>query len=112
VHINAAGVNFANKREIDSETVRRADVIAADSVEQSKIEAGDLILAFGEDMQRWNSVRELSDIISGKVAGRTSPEQITLFKSNGIAIEDIVVGGRVYELARERGMGRDVPMFQ
>jgi alanine dehydrogenase len=112
VHINAAGVNFANKREIDSETVRRADVIAADSVEQSKIEAGDLILAFGDELQRWNSVRELSDIISGKVAGRTSPEQITLFKSNGIAIEDIVVGGRVYELARERGMGREVPMFQ
>jgi len=112
VHINAAGVNFANKREIDSETVRRADVIAADSVEQSKIEAGDLILAFGEDKRRWNSVRELSDIISGKVAGRTNAEQITLFKSNGIAIEDIVVGGRVYELARERGMGREVPMFQ
>ncbi len=111
-HINAAGVNFANKREIDSETVRRADVIAADSVEQSKIEAGDLILAFGGDMERWKSVRELSDIISGKVAGRTNAEQITLFKSNGIAIEDIVVGGRVYELARERGMGREVPMFQ
>jgi len=112
VHINAVGVNFANKREIDSETVRRADLIAADSVEQSKIEAGDLILAFGDELQRWNSVRELSDIISGKVAGRTNAEQITLFKSNGIAIEDIVVGGRVYELARERGMGREVPMFQ
>lgn len=112
VHINAAGVNFANKREIDSETVGRADVIAADSVEQSKIEAGDLILAFGEDMQRWSSVRELSDIISGKAAARTKPEQITLFKSNGIAIEDIVVAGRVYELARERRMGREVPMFQ
>jgi alanine dehydrogenase len=112
VHINAAGVNFANKREIDSETVRRADVIAADSVEQSKIEAGDLILAFGEGVKGWDSVRELSDVISGKVAGRTSSEQVTLFKSNGIAIEDIVVGGRVYELARERGMGREVPMFQ
>jgi alanine dehydrogenase len=111
-HINAAGVNFAEKAEIDAEAVGRADLIAADSVEQSKIEAGDLIQAFGADMQRWNAVRELSDIVSGKVAGRTSPEQITLFKSNGIAIEDIVVGGRVYELARERGMGRDVPMFQ
>jgi ornithine cyclodeaminase/alanine dehydrogenase-like protein (mu-crystallin family) len=112
VHINAIGVNFAEKSEIDADAVGRADVIAADSVEQSKIEAGDLIQAFGADMQRWDSVRELSDIISGKVAGRTSPEQITLFKSNGIAIEDIVVAGRVYELARERGMGRDVPMFQ
>jgi ornithine cyclodeaminase/alanine dehydrogenase-like protein (mu-crystallin family) len=112
VHINAIGINFADRREIDSETVNRADVIAADSVEQSKIEAGDLILAFGADAQRWKSVLELSDIVSGKIAGRTSRDQITLFKSNGLAIEDIVVGGRVYELARERGMGRDVPMFQ
>ena len=112
VHINAIGINFADRREIDSETVNRADVIAADSVEQSKIEAGDLILAFGADAQRWKSVLELSDIVSGKIAGRTNAEQITLFKSNGIAIEDIVVGGRVYELARERGMGREVPMFQ
>jgi alanine dehydrogenase len=111
-HVNAVGVNFANKREIDSETVRRGEVIAADSVEQSKIEAGDLILAFGDDLQRWTAVRELSDIISGKAAGRTSREQITIFKSNGIAIEDIVVAGRIYELARERGMGRDAPMFQ
>jgi alanine dehydrogenase len=111
-HVNAIGVNFANKREIDSETVRRAEVIAADSVAQSKIEAGDLILAFGGDQQRWTAVRELSDIISGKSAGRTSREQITIFKSNGIAIEDIVVAGRIYELARERGMGRDIPMFQ
>jgi alanine dehydrogenase len=112
VHINAIGINFADRREIDSETVNRADVIAADSVEQSKIEAGDLILAFGADAQRWKSVLELSDIVSGKIAGRTSRDQITLFKSNGIAIEDIVAGGRVYELARERGMGRDVPMFE
>jgi ornithine cyclodeaminase/alanine dehydrogenase-like protein (mu-crystallin family) len=112
VHINAIGINFADRREIDTETVNRADVIAADSVEQSRIEAGDLILAFGADAQRWKSVLELSDIVSGKIAGRTSRDQITLFKSNGIAIEDIVVGGRVYELARERGIGRDVPMFQ
>ncbi len=112
VHINAIGINFADRREIDSETVNRADVIAADSVEQSKIEAGDLILAFGADAQRWKSVLELSDIVSGKIAGRTSRDQITLFKSNGIAIEDIVAGGRVYELARERGMGRDLPMFE
>jgi alanine dehydrogenase len=112
VHINAIGINFADRREIDSETVNRADVIAADSVEQSKIEAGDLILAFGADAQRWKSVLELSDIVSGKIAGRTSRDQITLFKSNGIAIEDIVVAGRVYELARERGMGRNVPMFE
>ncbi|HKV05769.1 MAG TPA: ornithine cyclodeaminase family protein [Candidatus Acidoferrales bacterium] len=110
-HINAIGVNFAEKRELDAEAIGRCEVIAADSVEQSKIEAGDLIQAFGADSSRWASVRELADIVSGNSAGRTSPGQITLFKSNGIAIEDIVVGGKIYEIARDRGVGRDVAMW-
>ncbi|MBZ5503234.1 MAG: ornithine cyclodeaminase family protein [Acidobacteriia bacterium] len=112
VHINAIGVNYAEKREVDSETVLRSDVIAADSVEQSKIEAGDLIHAFGGDASRWGSVRELADIVGGKAAGRTGLGQITFFKSNGIAIEDIVVAGRIYERARERGLGREVPLWR
>ena len=111
-HINAIGSNFADKRELDAEAVGRANVIAADSVEQSKIEAGDLIQVYGQDASRWKAVHELSEIVTGKVAGRTGPDQITLFKSNGIAIEDIVVAGRIYEIARERGTGREVPMWQ
>jgi ornithine cyclodeaminase/alanine dehydrogenase-like protein (mu-crystallin family) len=112
VHINAIGVNFAEKREVDAEVVARCDVIAADSVEQSKIEAGDLIQAFGNDMSRWATVRELAQIVSGKLPGRTNRAQITLFKSNGIAIEDVVVAGRIYELARERRIGREIPLFE
>jgi alanine dehydrogenase len=110
-HVNAAGVNFAEKAEIDAEAVERADLIAADSVEQSKMEAGDLIQAFARDLKRWDEVREFSGIVAGKIPGRTNRDQITLFKSNGIAMEDVVVAGRVYELARERRMGREVPMF-
>jgi alanine dehydrogenase len=112
MHINAIGVNFAEKRELDDEAVHRSDVIAADSVEQSKIEAGELIHAFGDDASRWAAVHEISDIVSGKTPGRTNRDQITLFKSNGIAIEDIVVAGMIYERARELGMGREVPMFE
>ncbi len=111
-HVNAAGVNFAEKAEIDAEVVQRADMIAADSVEQSKLEAGDLIQAFGSDSKRWDEVRELSGIVTGKIPGRTNRDQVTLFKSNGIAIEDVVAAGRVYELARERKMGREVAMFE
>lgn len=111
-HLNAIGVNYAQKRELDTQAVLRADIIAADSVEQSKIEAGDLIHAFGDDAARWNAVHELAGIVAGKVPGRTRPEQITLFKSNGIAIEDIVVAGRVYERARERGLGREVGIWR
>ena len=112
MHINAIGVNFAEKRELDDEAVRRSNVIAADSVEQSKIESGDLIQAFGSEASRWSVVREFADIISGKTPGRTNRDQITLFKSNGIAIEDVVVGGLIYERAQERGIGRDVPMWE
>jgi len=112
VHINAIGSNFADKQELDAEALGRCDVIAADWVEQSKIEAGDLIQAFGTDLSRWASVREISDIVAGKAPGRTNQNQITLFKSNGIAIEDVVVAGRIYEIAREKGMGREIPMWQ
>ena len=72
-HISAIGVNFAEKREIDTEAVRRCDVIAADSVEQSKIESGDLIQAFAGDESRWATVREFADIIVGKVPGTYEP---------------------------------------
>ncbi len=112
MHINAIGANFPQKHELDGEAVRRCDVIAADSREQSKVEAGDLIQMYGDDKRRWDSVTDLAEIVAGKAPGRTTPEQITLFKSNGIAIEDIVVAGRIYELARERGLGRQVPLWE
>ena len=111
-HINAIGANFPQKRELDAEAVRRCDLIAADSRQQSREEAGDLIHVFGDDTSQWDKVHELADIVGGKIPGRTSPGQITLFKSNGIAIEDVVVAGRVYELARARGLGRQIPLWQ
>jgi alanine dehydrogenase len=112
MHINAIGANFPQKRELDDDAVRRAGIVAVDSREQSRQEAGDLIHAFGGDDSQWSRVQELAGIVAGKTPGRTTSAQITLFKSNGIAIEDIVVGGRVYELARERGIGREVPMWE
>jgi ornithine cyclodeaminase/alanine dehydrogenase-like protein (mu-crystallin family) len=112
MHINAIGANFPRKHELDGEAIRRCDVIAVDSREQSKIESGDLIQMYGDDKRRWSSVTELAEIVAGKASGRGTAEQITLFKSNGIAIEDIVVAGRIYELARERGIGRQVPLWE
>jgi len=112
MHVNAIGANFPQKHELDGAAIRRCDVIVADSRDQSKMESGDLIQMYGDDKRRWSSVVELAEIVAGKTPGRGNPEQITLFKSNGIAIEDIVVAGRIYELARERGMGRQVPLWQ
>lgn len=110
-HINAAGGNMPQKRELDDAAVRRADFIAADSVEQSLLEAGDLIQTFGPDPANWSAVKELSHVVSGKIPGRTRPDQITLFKSNGIAVEDIAAAGRVYEAALERKIGAHLPLF-
>jgi len=110
-HINAIGANFPQKRELDDQAVLSVDVIAADSLQQSREEAGDLIHAFGSDEARWATVHDISKIVSGKVKGRTTDQQITLFKSNGIAIEDIVVASRVYEAALQRGIGRQVPLW-
>ena len=112
MHINAAGSNFAQKAELDAKAVLWSDVIAVDSIEQAKIEAGDLIQAFEGDDSRWNGLREISQIVAGKLEGRKDAQQITLFKSIGIAAEDVATAARVLELAREKGIGRQIPMWQ
>ena len=111
-HINAIGANFPQKRELDDAAVRRAAVIAVDSVEQSQLEAGDLIQVLGDDPARWGPVHELAGIVTGKVAGRTGARDITLFKSNGIATWDVAVAVRVYELAEQKGLGRRIPLWE
>jgi ornithine cyclodeaminase/alanine dehydrogenase len=109
-HVNAAGANSADRREIDAETVLRAAVKATDHVEQAKVEAGefrDLVAAGKLD---WSSVRELGELVSGKVAGRTSPADLTLFKSLGIALEDVAFAEVVYQRALAAGVGRPIPV--
>jgi len=112
MHINAIGANHAHKRELDKEAVAGADVIVVDSVEQSRQEAGDLILAFHGDESCWTGVKRLADVVAGKTGGRTSDSEVTLFKSNGIASWDLAVAMRVYALAQEKGMGRELPIWK
>jgi alanine dehydrogenase len=104
-HINAMGSNQAGRREIPADLVRRADRIAVDSLEQARIESGDLLLAFQDE--DWNSPKlvELKDIVAGKAAARAHPVDITLFKSNGLALEDVIAAGDIYERAVETGRG-------
>ncbi len=111
-HINAMGANWPQKRELDAAAVGRADKVAVDSIEQAKIEAGDLIQAFGEDALRWNAVLELSEIVAGKVPGRKTPSEITLFKSNGIAAWDLAAAIRIYEMAISQKRGKPIPLWE
>lgn len=110
VHINAVGGNFPQKRELDDATVRAAGRIAADSVMQSRLEAGDLIQVLGKSEEEWSRVLELADVVTGRVPGRVTDREITLFKSNGIAIWDVAAASRVYELAREQGLGTRIDL--
>jgi alanine dehydrogenase len=112
VHANAIGANWAQKRELDDAAVTRADVIAVDSIEQAKMEAGDLILSFANEGSRWDTVCELGAIVAGKTSGRTNTNQITLFKSNGIATWDLAVAVPVFELAVARGVGQSIPLWE
>src|ERR1035438_2745016 len=111
VHINAIGANHAHKRELDDEAVASADVIVVDSIEQSRQEAGDLIIAFHGDESCWTGVKRLSDVVAGKTGGRTSDTEVTLFKSNGIAAWDLAVAVKGYKAAREKGLGRELPLW-
>jgi len=111
VHINAIGANHAHKRELDNEAVASADVIVVDSVEQSRQEAGDLIIAFHGDETCWTGVKKLSEVVAGKATGRTSDAEVTLFKSNGIASWDLAVAMKVYALAREKKLGKELPIW-
>ena len=104
-HINAAGANSSNRRELDDEAVRRASVVIVDDIDQARIECGDIIHAVDNGFVRWEQVRSLADVVGGTAPGRKSEEDITLFESLGVALEDIALGARVYELAMEQGAG-------
>jgi alanine dehydrogenase len=99
-HINAMGSNQARRRELPADLVHRADLIVTDSVEQSRMESGDLLLAFSSESD-WDRVVELKDVTAGRFK-RNRPAEITLFKSNGLAVEDVIAAGWVYERAQHR----------
>jgi len=109
-HINAIGANHASKRELDEAAIDKADLIFVDLLDQTKQEAGDLIIPFSKQPERWNQVHELAELVAGKTPGRSLDSQITLFKSNGIAAWDLAVAMLIYPIAKERGLGEEISL--
>jgi len=109
VHINAAGGNAVRRRELDDDAIRRSTVIAVDDLEQARIECGDLIGAAAADIPVWDRAVDLGAILTGRAPGRTTAGDVTLFESQGIAIEDVVTMKLVYERARAEGAGSPFP---
>ena len=109
-HINAAGSNALIRQELSEATLKRAALIAVDAVPTALAEAGDLLPLLEKGRLHSRQLVELGDIIIGQRAGRTSTEQITVFESQGMAIQDLAVGLRVLAAARECGLGVELPL--
>jgi alanine dehydrogenase len=110
VHVNVAGANSHDRREVDAETILRAAVKATDHIEQAKVEAGEFRELVAAGKLAWSAIRELGEFVTGKAIGRTSPSDLTLFKSLGIALEDVAFGELVYQRALAAGIGRPIPI--
>ncbi len=109
-HICAIGATSLFRRELDLEAVRRADLIAVENLEQSMAECGELIYAAHNRALKWKSVREMHDIVSGRVKGRPFEDAITIVDTIGVGAEDVAVAAFVLQKARERGVGVKLPM--
>jgi ornithine cyclodeaminase/alanine dehydrogenase len=107
-HINAAGGNSLLRRELDDEAIKRASFICADSVAQAQIEAGELIVPVEKGLLAWERVHELRYVVNGDLQGRKREAEITLFKSLGIAIEDVAAAAVIYRKAKEQKLGKEM----
>lgn len=109
-HINAVGSYKPDVQEIPEETVLRA-LLIVDHRESALAETGDLIIPIEKGLMQASDIHaELGEIAAGKASGRTSESQITLFKSVGVAIQDLAAAARAFDNARHQGLGEIVEM--
>ena len=107
-HISSIGAHAPDVRELDSTIIKRASLRVAGLKEACLAEAGDYIIPINEGIITENDIISIGDIITGKIPGRTSDSEITVFKSVGISAQDVAVGKLVYDRALEKGIGQDI----
>ncbi len=108
-HINAMGANFLSRQEIDVETVKRSACVVVDAYEQALLESGDLARAAEAEAFYWEDARELGLVVVGEFPGREDDGEITLFESQGIALEDVALAAKIHEQALNTGTGERLP---
>jgi len=101
----AIGANYPTARELDTQVIARATLVCCDSLEDARLESGDLIEPIAAGQLDWLEVQELHSIVAGELPGRQSDDDIVVFKSNGLAAWDVALGQEVVRRARERGVG-------
>ncbi len=109
-HVNAVGSSIASTRELDTRAVSRSRLFV-DRIESTVNEAGDYLFPLKEEaIDRQHIVGEIGDILLGTLEGRRTPEEITLFKSLGLAVEDLAAAHHVFVTATEQGLGTKVEL--
>lgn len=108
-HINAAGSNALIRRELDEKAVGRAALVCVDSRATALREAGDLLPAIEKGRLHEGQLVELGELAAGVRPGRQDAASITLFESQGMAIQDLAVAVRLLKIARERELGAELP---
>jgi ornithine cyclodeaminase/alanine dehydrogenase len=101
----AIGANVPTARELDSQVIARATLVCCDSLEDARLESGDLIEPVAAGQLDWLEVQELHSIVAGELPGRQRDDDVIVFKSNGIAPWDVALAHEVVRRARERGVG-------
>jgi alanine dehydrogenase len=110
VHINAVGSHRPDAREMGSDTVKRATVVV-DSLDAVNTECGDILLALKEGAITPDHLRgEIGEVLAGAKPGRTGDDEITMYKSVGIAAQDVAAASLVYRRALDKGVGTEVEM--
>ena len=109
-HINGIGSHSTDARELDTQAVVRSTVVV-DTMDAAMAEAGDLLMPIAEGAITQDHIHgELGDVITGKIPGRTGETEITLFKSQGLAIQDVATANLVFRAAVEKGIGIEVSL--
>ncbi|MBL8398648.1 MAG: ornithine cyclodeaminase family protein [Candidatus Accumulibacter sp.] len=108
-HLNGAGSNALIRQEIGEDVIKRCDVIVVDSIETAVREAGDLQPLLEKGRLQPRQLIELGDLLCGRRTGRAQAEEITLFESQGMAIQDLALAARLLEQARATGRGIELP---
>lgn len=104
----AAGANHWYKRELDVGVLERADLIVVDEKEQARVEGGNLLRAIAEGRLTWDRVEELGDVVTGRLEVPDFLRANIVFESHGLAINDITMAAKTYDLARAAGIGREI----
>jgi ornithine cyclodeaminase/alanine dehydrogenase-like protein (mu-crystallin family) len=108
-HINAIGANRLERQEIDDAVIPRCAIITVDNKVQSKLESAALLRAVEQGAITWDDVQDLGEYMTGPDAGKRAADAITLYNSHGVAMEDVALGTKAWELATEKGVGVEVP---